>query len=648
MRQQKRAFFVLEGTDGAGKTTQLSRLKDKLEGAGYEVAVFDFPQYDQPSSYFAKRYLNGAYGTAEEVSPYTGSLFYALDRYEAARDIREALEAGKIVLANRFTGSNMAHQGTKFGHADQRRGFFIWLDNLEFEMLKIPRPTLSLVLHVPADVAQKQVDKKGERRYTDKRRDLHEADLKHLERSVEVYDDMCQLFPKDFARLDCVRSGQLLGVDEIGNLLWEKIKPLLPRVKKSRFKKPAKANLNTLAATRTTNEFSSPKTITINNISALLAATLTNSQELFCSERPSNNRDGIKYYTPELDMASQRLYAQKMDRLFELHDHIVEALVKYLNLQAGKPRKSARDAKMAEILSAAIQAASPVLPLAANVTLDIRTTTHGMADVAHKLSSNELPEARQIAKDYFAKESVSPRKPVHQTSATTLRRLTDEALPDSHKTSNNPVNLVNVWPRNELDIIPDILFEYSNLSLAEIKAAVSDWPYIKRERALKIYLKEHKHSQDALNSVTYTWDILSSFNIFRDIQQQSLAKSSSWQLFTPRYGFDVPKIIEEAELTETFEECFSISLQLYSELQKAGHHQAAQYATLQGHKMRWQLTLSANEAIALLEKPLTVSRSSCSEVHKSLLDSISEVHPLIAESLTAKTAANTSAETAKS
>ena len=66
----------------------------------------------------------------------------------------QAINAGKIVLANRFTGSSMGHQGAKFNTAEERRGFFIWLDNLEFEMLRIPRPDANFVLRVPADVRE--------------------------------------------------------------------------------------------------------------------------------------------------------------------------------------------------------------------------------------------------------------------------------------------------------------------------------------------------------------------------------------------------------------------------------------------------------------------------------------------------------------
>jgi dTMP kinase len=66
---ERGTFIVIEGTDGSGKGTQFKMLVDRLRKDGHDVALFDFPQYDEPSSYFVKEYLNGKYGTAEEVGP---------------------------------------------------------------------------------------------------------------------------------------------------------------------------------------------------------------------------------------------------------------------------------------------------------------------------------------------------------------------------------------------------------------------------------------------------------------------------------------------------------------------------------------------------------------------------------------------------
>src|SRR5690606_39134221 len=76
---------------------------------------------------------------------------------------------------------------------------------------------------------------------TDKKRDIHEADLRHLQRTVEVYDDLCHLFPKDFLRIDCVRSGKLMSIDQVEDMVWHTVQPLLPKLPKKKIIKAAKA-----------------------------------------------------------------------------------------------------------------------------------------------------------------------------------------------------------------------------------------------------------------------------------------------------------------------------------------------------------------------------------------------------------------------
>jgi dTMP kinase len=176
-------FFVLEGGNAAGKTTQFKMLIERLTNAGHDVVTFDFPQYDNESSYFVREYLAGNYGKGGQVGPYTASVFFALDRFTAKEAIAQALSEGKVVLANRFTGSNMAHQGTKFTHPEERRGYFIWLDNLEYQMLGIPRPTSSIVLRVDAETSHKLIHDRA-KEDPSHLIDIHEADIEHIKRSV--------------------------------------------------------------------------------------------------------------------------------------------------------------------------------------------------------------------------------------------------------------------------------------------------------------------------------------------------------------------------------------------------------------------------------------------------------------------------------
>ncbi len=219
---KKGRFIVIEGTDGSGKTTQFKKLVLKLREAGFKIATFDFPQYDKPSSYFVREYLNGNYGSWKEVGPYKASIFYALDRFSAGRQISDWINEGKVVLSNRYVASNMGHQGAKIKNKKERKDFFKWLYKLEYGIMSIPKPDLNIVLHMPADVAQKLVDKKGTREYIGGvKRDLHEADIRHLRQAEETYLYMVDTFPRDFKVVECVQREKLLSPDDVHKEIWK-------------------------------------------------------------------------------------------------------------------------------------------------------------------------------------------------------------------------------------------------------------------------------------------------------------------------------------------------------------------------------------------------------------------------------------------
>lgn len=223
-------FLVLEGADGSGKTTQFRLLAERLKAVGHDVQVLKFPRYEEPSSHFVRQYLEGKYGASDSVSPYTASVFYALDRYEAAPGIRQAIEAGKIVLSDRYVGANMAHQGAKFTNISEQRGFFLWAEGLEYQQLGIPRPNLNIYLRVPAHISMRQIAKRAED--SGVKADEHEKNAGHIEKAIGAYDLLCSLFPKDYRAIECTVDGRLLSVIEINDMIWESIKPYLPPAKR--------------------------------------------------------------------------------------------------------------------------------------------------------------------------------------------------------------------------------------------------------------------------------------------------------------------------------------------------------------------------------------------------------------------------------
>ena len=741
MQEQNRKgiFIVIEGTDGSGKGTQFKLLKERLENNGYKVSTFDFPQYESESSFFVKEYLNSKYGTAEEVGPFTGSLFYALDRYQASAKIREALNNGDIVIANRFTGSNMAHQGTKFDNPDERRGYFVWLDNLEYVMLKIPRPDKNIVLRVPADIAQSLVDQKEQRSYTDKKRDIHEADINHLRKSVEVYDDLCRIFPKDFQQIDCVRNDTLMDVNTINNILWETILPILPptetetkaiendeqlllKDKNGNYqitiagenflnKSVTDTNADVYAFTselsptmiaaamarlsrrgddmRITilDEFAGKESkdekllqrvitaygddsvqqlvglhVVIENASNLLTKKLEwgrlasyleqSTRYIYFDQKDKNGK--YKYFVPKnLDQTTQEKYIQSIDTIFDKYSQMVRELTNYIRAKSTTPKEEQDVAWIGATRAQACDAIRAVLPVATKSTVGIYASGQALESLIMHLQGDELKEANETGDNIliqarkiiptFLERADKPDRggaiiAYKANTYKSMKKVAADTLPGQYGQHQEEARLSDIWPKNELDLVPDMLYEHSHLSLDEIRAEVSKWNYQQKSDVFNSYIGErlnrrHKPGR-ALEKAHYSWDLVCDYGIFRDLQRHRIVDDLEWQFLTPRYGYEVPELVEEAGLEELFQDCFDISLNLHSTLVANGYELEAQYATLLGHKMRWKITYNAREAFHLHE--LRTSPQGHPGYRKLVLQMhqiLSEQHPMLASAM---------------
>lgn len=215
---------MIEGTDGSGKATQTGLLVERIKQAGHKVAMVDFPRYAESSSYFITKYLNGGYGAPEDVGPERASLFYALDRFDASFEMRQWINDGKIVVANRYVGSNMGHQGSKIADSAERQKFFRWVHELEYGIMAIPKPDISLFLHVPTEIAYELISKKERRDYIkDGKRDLVESDINHLRNAENTFREMARLFPDEFYEVECAPEGKLMTPEEISGRIWESV-----------------------------------------------------------------------------------------------------------------------------------------------------------------------------------------------------------------------------------------------------------------------------------------------------------------------------------------------------------------------------------------------------------------------------------------
>ncbi len=215
----KGRFFVIDGTDGSGKATQTKLLISRMGRENLPVQTITFPQYGRRSAGPVEDYLAGKFGKPEEVGSRRASIFYAVDRYAASGKITDWLDEGNHVVADRYVASNMGHQGSKERRTEERMAFYKWNDELEFGLFKIPRPDLNIILHVPAAVSMRLIEKRGNVK------DAHE-NLEHLTAAENTYLEIARTFP-GFRLIECVEDGKLLLPEKVHEKVWEAVQSVL-------------------------------------------------------------------------------------------------------------------------------------------------------------------------------------------------------------------------------------------------------------------------------------------------------------------------------------------------------------------------------------------------------------------------------------
>lgn len=207
-------LIVIEAGDGCGKATQTKLLYDRLKAENHKVKKVEFPDYKSDSSALIKMYLNGEFGTnPDDVNPYAASTFYTVDRYASYKKEWEGFyQSGGIILADRYTTSNMVHQAAKIFNREERREYLNWLWDLEFKKFKLPVPDSVIFLDMPPSFSQKLIinrpNKLGE-----KEKDIHERNYEYL---VNSYNNSCEISTVyDWHIVNCVRDGQLRSIEKI-------------------------------------------------------------------------------------------------------------------------------------------------------------------------------------------------------------------------------------------------------------------------------------------------------------------------------------------------------------------------------------------------------------------------------------------------
>ncbi|MFT7557940.1 MAG: dTMP kinase [Planctomycetota bacterium] len=216
-------LIVVDGIDGSGKATQTKLLIERLQGEGVRVMTLDFPQYYD--NFFGKligECLKGAYGDFIGIHPKIVSVLYAADRWESSKKIQGWLDDGYTVVLDRYVSANQIHQAGKIMDEEERKDFLQWLATMEYEIMSIPKPDLTVYLDVPIETVEKLLVGKEES-YGKDGEDQAEKDFIHQEYSRQSAMGMANT-KEDWVMISCVSEGELQSRKEIHEQIYAKVK----------------------------------------------------------------------------------------------------------------------------------------------------------------------------------------------------------------------------------------------------------------------------------------------------------------------------------------------------------------------------------------------------------------------------------------
>ncbi len=219
-------LIAIEGTDASGKATQTKFLHNRLNKEGVTTVRDTFPRYETPTGkiiggpLLGKQEISESYfEKAAEVDPKVASAFYVADRRFNLPFINQTLDSGTNLILDRYVASNMGHQGGKIRNPKQREKFYRWLEKLEFEMFELPRPDITIFLHMPFE---KGIELKSKMNV---QKDEVEKDYNYLKNSEESYLQLANLY--DWTTISCVENGRIKYPKEIHEDVFSVVKEIL-------------------------------------------------------------------------------------------------------------------------------------------------------------------------------------------------------------------------------------------------------------------------------------------------------------------------------------------------------------------------------------------------------------------------------------
>jgi dTMP kinase len=216
-------LIVIEGAcDGIGKTTQFNLLKEKLEQSGYKVKTHHFPTYNTYQGEGVTEYLSGKFGNPSEVNPYFAHNLYAVDRAVTWAKEMQNLDENEVILLDRYTTSSIIYQ-TALLKEPEKTKFIDFINDYEFNILKIQKPDIVIYLHADFDVVTNLRNSRTENDGI--KNDIHESNLDFMKKVYQNSEYASEYLR--WKKIECSDDKNMKSIDEIHNEIWNEIQNIL-------------------------------------------------------------------------------------------------------------------------------------------------------------------------------------------------------------------------------------------------------------------------------------------------------------------------------------------------------------------------------------------------------------------------------------
>ena len=337
-------------------------------------------------------------------------------------------------------------------------------------------------------------------------------------------------------------------------------------------------------------------------------------------------------------------YVGDMDRLFDTYSLLLTKVTDHVRATVERDPSDSDFVFRQATRAKALDAVRGVLPAASLSNVGhLRQRSRRSKSLLLRMRAHPLPEARQYADlmlhelrkvipSFLRRVDIADRGGRWTNYLTTTRERTAELVDVVVRRHARRASAVGAAGRlgsrcRRQAARSDLLLAHQPARDTSCCSACAPSVPTERLALIRAYVGERENRRHkpgrAFERVDYRFDVLSDYGAFRDLQRHRLL-TIEWQPLTPNHGYVRPDLIDEAGMTEVFDDAMARSAALYDLLKDEYPHQAS-YAVSMAYRLRYSMQFNAREAIHMLEL-----RSS-PQGHPAYRQVALEMHRLIGE-----------------